>query len=99
MKQTKRQRIEQLEAQIREKDRKITRLEDLLANHEMRFVNMQKTMDSTPSDCKPGEYCRACHFGKAYSMYDRQFCNTRTLYLCNKAGACENFVQKEVEDQ
>ena len=99
MKQTKRQRIEHLEAQIVKKDREIARLEDLLANHEIRFKKMEKTMESTPEDCKPGEYCRACHFGKAYTMYDRHFRNIRSVYLCGKGGSCDHFVQKEVEEQ
>lgn len=98
MKQTKRQRIEQLEAQIAMKDREIARLEDLLAGHEIRFEKMEKTMKSTPEDCKPGEYCRACHFGEAYTMYDRHFHNIRSVYLCGKGGSCDHFVQKEVND-
>ena len=96
MKQTKRQRIEQLEAQLREKDRKIARLEDLLANDEIRFDNMQKTMESTPSDCKPGQYCSACSFAKLYVMRDRRLGGLKSVYLCNKGGSCENFVQKDL---
>ena len=96
--QSKRKRIEQLEAQLREKDRKIDRLETLLATREAQFDSMQKAMDSTPSDCKPGQYCRACEFAKLYTMYDRGLHNLRSVYLCNKAGACENFIQKKVNE-
>lgn len=96
--QSKQKRIEQLEAQLLVKDRKINRLETLLATREAQFDSMQKAMDSTPSDCKPGAYCRACQFAKVYTMYDRGLRNLRSVYLCNKAGSCQHFIQKEVNE-
>ena len=91
---SKKKRIEQLEAQIREKDRKIHRLEDLIANHEMKFEAIQRSLDSTPEDCKPGEYCKGCSFRKAYRIFNRRTDVFDTMYVCNKAGSCPNFVQQ-----
>jgi hypothetical protein len=90
-----RKKIEQLEAQLADKDRKIHRLEDLLARNEKKLELIQNTLDSTPADCKPSEYCKVCSFSKAYMVFNRHTDDFDVMYLCNKAGSCQNFVQKE----
>lgn len=92
---TKRKRIEQLEAQLADKDRKIHRLEDTLARNETKLKSIQNTLDSTPEDCKLGGYCKACSFSKAYFVFNHRTDDFDVIYLCNKAGSCQNFVQKE----
>ena len=92
---SKKKEIQRLNAVIRENERKIKRLESLLESAEKRFECMEKRIKSTPEDCVIGEYCRACSFAKAYSMYNRHVGELELVYLCNKAGSCENFVQKE----
>lgn len=95
MKQSKRKRIEQLEAQLADKDGKISCLEDLVANYRYKIEDMQKTIESTPEDCVPGEYCRACSFAKMYAV--RNTClELEYVYFCGKAGSCRNFVQGDV---
>lgn len=95
--QSKRKRIEQLEAQLLVKDIKINRLEDIISKHEKRFEDMQNMLNSTPEDCRIGEYCKACSFSKAYYIHNRRHDEYEVVYLCNKAGSCKDFVQKEVE--
>lgn len=92
---TKRQRIEQLEAQLRDKDRKIASLEDQINRYQINFELMQTLCDSTPDDCTPGEYCKACDFAKVYYFYSRYNMKLEPVYLCNKAGSCKHFIQKE----
>ena len=96
MKQSKQNEIESLEAQIREKDRKISHLEAQVANYRMKFEDMQKASESIPVDCTPGEYCKACAFSKSYFFRDR--CgDLEKVHFCGKAGTCKNFVQREDE--
>lgn len=90
-----RKRIKQLEAQLADKDRKIYRLEDLLARNEKKFELVQSMLGSKPEDCRMGEYCKACAFSKAYLVFNHRRDDFDTMYLCNKAGSCQNYVQKE----
>jgi len=92
---SKKKRIEQLEAQLAERDRKIHRLEDIIAHHEMKFEDMRKMLESKPEDCRIGEYCKTCSFSKAYRILNRHRDDFDVLYLCNKAGSCQHFTQKE----
>ena len=96
--QSKRARIEQLEAELREKNRKITILEDQIAAYAHKFEAMQKVANSIPEGCEPGEYCRACEFSAVYHMYDPNTRQIEWVHLCNKAGSCKNFVQRHTED-
>ena len=96
--QSKKARIEQLEAQLREKDRKIGHLEDDIACYTHKFEAMQNMANSIPEGCEPGEYCRACEFSAAYHMYMPETRHVEWAYLCNKAGSCKNFVQRKMED-
>lgn len=96
--QSKRARIEQLEAELRDKDRKIANLEDRIASYALKFEAMQKVANSIPEGCEPGEYCRACEFSAAYHMYVPETRQIERVHLCNKAGSCKNFVQRKTED-
>ena len=90
---SKKARIKQLESQLDDKDWKIHRLEGQVAYYQYKFEEMQKTSESTPKDCKPGEYCEACSFAKSYHVRNRHG-DLETYYFCGKDDACENFVQK-----
>lgn len=92
---SKKERISQLEAQLREKDCKIHTLEDQLGNYQVKFELMQTLADSKPDDCKPGEYCKVCSFSKIYTFRSRYERHPELVYLCNKAGGCQHFVEKE----
>ena len=97
MKQTKRRRIKELEAELEKKDRKIRNLEDQVTCYQMKFEAIEETLKTTPKDCKWGEYCRGCSFGCSYFYRDR-FGDLRQIYLCSKQNSCQNFIQKEVND-
>ena len=89
----------ELEAIVAEKDREIGRLRCRLDYYEAKFEEIQKAVDATPDDCKPGEYCKACAFSKVYVIRDFYGGNCLVpTYLCNKAGSCEKFVQKKTEE-
>ena len=92
---SKKEKISQLEAQLREKDRKIAKLEDQLNSYTIKFELMQTLADSKPDDCKPGKYCKSCGFSKAYNFRSRYTGDLEIVYLCDKAGGCQHFVEKE----
>lgn len=74
--------IDKLTRELKEKDSKITRLEEFITRE-----------DGTPEDCKRGTWCGACEFSRSYHIghgYDR-----RVFYFCDKGNACPNFVEKK----
>ena len=94
---TKSQKIKELEAQLEKKDRKIRSLEDQVAAYQMKFEDIQKAEKAIPTDCKPGEYCKACIFSSTY-MFRNRWGDLDRVHFCTKAKSCENFAQKEVND-
>ena len=48
----------------------------------------------TPSDCKTGEWCRACAFVKEYKFVPR-YGSVVIKYYCGKAESCNNFVENK----
>lgn len=96
---TKKRRIEELENEKAHLERKISSLEKALSNWEAKFDEINTTMHSTPENCKPGPWCSACKFGRMFvrsSYYGHDF---EKLFLCNRAGACSEFIQKEVKEK
>lgn len=91
----KNKRIAELERENLELKREVERLEQREANWERRFDAINETMSSLPDDCKPGEWCRSCQFGRMFVRYDRHIDNYESLYLCGKDSVCKNFVQKD----
>lgn len=90
-------KIDDLEDGIKERDERIKELTSANEALERSLDEIDLAMKSTPEDCKPGEYCEACHFSKRYVVrgYYGGFCDVkRDIFLCNKAGTCTNFVQK-----
>lgn len=95
---TKSQKIKELEAQLEKKDRKIANLEDQVSGYQMKFEAIEESLKATPKDCKWGEYCRGCSFADSYFYRDR-FGDLRQIYFCGKQNSCQNFMQKEVNEQ
>lgn len=54
-------------------------------------LDILKRLDSTPSDCKPGSYCKVCAFGDPY--FGRGMLSD-VVYLCKKGKSCTNFIPK-----
>lgn len=98
MKKFEQNEIEQLKAQLEEKDRKIHRLEDQVANYQMKLEDIQKAVETTPVDCTPGEYCKACVFSDSYFFRNRNL-DLEKVHFCAKLRSCQNFVQREVDKQ
>ena len=57
----------------------------------------QNLVDSTPSDCTPGEWCAACEFVKHFQIPSRDFGCYDYIYVCGKSEVCKNFLQRKVE--
>ena len=101
---TKSARIKELESIIEIKDRSIAHHEKLLKDLENKFADVEHELNeiaqvksATPSDCTPGEWCSACKFSEEYFLRDHfTGYGNRIVHLCNKAGSCVNFVQKEI---
>ena len=74
-------------------------LEDLVANHEYKIEHMTKLNDSTPSDCKRGEWCAACALSRVVYIRCRYSGDLEPIYLCGKGEACANFVEKKPEER
>ena len=77
---------------IAECDEKINSLKSLVKKYE----NLN---DGVPEDCKRGEWCKACEFGKPINVSDGPCgcISIRTVYFCGKGEACQHFVQKGLE--
>lgn len=97
----KKKEIAELYAKLRDVDAEIARLhveaeerEEYITNLTEHLDRMESALEHTPNDCKVGEWCHACEFGKAYTIGTRNGFLVRTIYLCDKASACQNFVQR-----
>lgn len=89
-------KIDDLKDGIKDRDEQIKELTSTNEALERSLEEIDLAMKSTPEDCKPGEYCEACHFGRTYTIRRLHVGVTyeKNIHLCNKAGSCENFVQK-----
>ena len=92
-----RKNVRELEEELRDKDRQIRDLRDQVALYQNKVECIEKTLKNTPEDCKPGEYCKACAFSKVYMVKD-PYTGWHEMYLCNKNGACKNFVQRSEDE-
>lgn len=95
-----RRRVEELEKELANAERKNKNLRTQLeyAEDELRGVLELKT--SIPEGCTPGEYCRACEFAKDYYYDSYVYGVHHTIIqgtLCGKGQACTNFIQKKTE--
>lgn len=89
--------IKELTALLAEKDAIIERYKSSLEAANVDLTEYKKYLTNTPEDCKPGAYCRSCHFSEEFSV--RLFNPTgssRIEYMpvCIKGGICSNFVKK-----
>lgn len=71
---------------------------DELKNERQHLINtisdITRANYTTPEDCKRGEYCRACEFGRPLPI-TRGYGVWQEIVVCGKAETCKNFVQKE----
>lgn len=88
---TKKQRIEQLEAQLRSEERKSMNLEKQVNALAARLKTINESLERNPEGCKPGAWCRYCGHGKY--IYHVGLGNG--TYICNLANVCSNFIPKE----
>ena len=100
--------INELEDKIRELEgvnAENERLRRALQDMQQDFQEVLTLQKSIPEDCTPGEYCKACGFGKEiYHNYRvsgftvrRGYDEVVKGYICNRAAVCKNFIQKEFE--
>ena len=88
-------KIAELERAVETKDLQIQRLESDVATLKYKLSEIQQYVNTTPPDCKRGEWCRACEFCKSVyvSTYSRYLDDT--IYICGKGESCKHFVSKE----
>lgn len=60
-----------------------------------KISDIQRSIDTTPADCTPGNWCKGCEFSKSYHIpkYGR-IGAFDIIYVCGKVGTCRNFLQK-----
>lgn len=90
------------------KDREIARLKEenadlrnCLSDTENAMKNIIAIKKTVPEDCTPGEYCRACEFGKSFLHHNYIPIVRDSIiqgYYCGKGKSCQHFVQKEVAE-
>ena len=56
---------------------------------------IQRDLDATPEDCKPGRYCRICEFGEYHHIINTDGSIYYSFDVCGKAMACKNFVERK----
>lgn len=94
-------KVEELERELEKAKRRIDGYRHDLSVAEDHIKHLTKIKESIPERCTPGDYCRACEFGKEYfyHSYNYGYETTITAYLCNKGNSCPNFVQKKVDEK
>ena len=90
---TKRKQIQELQAQLEQKEKVLNTKTERIAELEKKLVEYFKLNDATPSDCKRGSWCAACEFAKHIGI--RKSFGYVETFMCGKADSCQNFVQKE----
>lgn len=97
-----REKVKRLERELA--DVKIERNQSERESERLRAILEEVTLlkEVTPPDCVTGPWCAACNFNRPFHIIkyfgpvghqDRMI---DTIYVCNKAESCKNFVQKEV---
>lgn len=91
--------IKELTSTLAEKDAIIERYKNSLEATNTDVSELKKLIKNTPEDCKPGDYCKACEFGKEFKIrmtHPNSICYyDQYVTICCKGGACSNFVKKE----
>lgn len=80
-----RERIKDLEENLRVSDRHIDILSETIDT-------LKKQFDNTPKDCKLGKYCRACIHGDVIA---NTLIRGSTIYICRKGDTCKSFIPKD----
>lgn len=77
---------------ISELETQIEKQGEIIRYYEKKFEEISKLQDSIPSDCKLGNYCRACEFSE--EIHIRKGLGAITINMCKKGCICQNFCQK-----
>lgn len=103
-------RVEELEHQlckmrdIEDENANLRKCLDKATAEITRLLDMQQ---SVPEDCKRGDWCVSCAFGKEHvsdvhvsvSRHSPGYTYTHRSWLCTKGESCKNFVQKEFKEE
>lgn len=97
-----RKQITELEKKLHttelERDKYISKAAEM----EVTLEEVSKLEESIPEGCTKGPWCRACEFAKTIHYIEYRgghgFDSLGTIYVCSKGKSCENFVQKEIND-
>lgn len=95
----KRKRIEELEKELYEKERRIFLLENNLLQAKICLDEITALRSTIPDHCVSGGYCRACVHSRPYHV--RSYCpdggyQHDTYYACARGKTCSDFVQMGV---
>ena len=93
----KTRKIIELEYKLEKRDSELHDLRHDVEVYEKKLELIKKRLDSTPDDCTPGKWCKACAFSKCFCMYNPNHDEFESVYLCGRDASCKNFIQKEFE--
>lgn len=93
--------IHDLKQEISDLKEEVTCFKASTESLEKDLDNITKMKDSTPEDCKRGEWCKACEFSRIYFSrvyHGGAVWRSCPTYMCGKGESCKNFVQRKEEE-
>lgn len=89
---SKSDRIEDLEWEIRSKDREIEELKRVIDNNEVKFKEIERLTNSAPEGCVSGPWCKACQFVRVFHTKSFESLYLNSIYCCGKGESCKHFI-------
>jgi hypothetical protein len=93
-------KIKNYDLELTVREEQVKALERELRKHEAGYERIREAFgikEKTPSDCKPGEYCGACQFGKIMMVY-AGFGEYEPYPFCTKGVCCDYWVERKTEN-
>ena len=90
-------KIESYEVEAKLREEQVKALDRELRKHEAGYERIREAFgikEKTPPDCKPGEYCGACQFGKIMMVY-AGFGEYEPITYCTRGVCCDYWVKRE----
>ncbi len=91
-------RISELEEEKLRLDLEVLKLKRELQIRDGKIAHVQNLINNNPPDCKPGQWCKACHMVRVFHIRDSVTEILEPVYICGKSEVCPNFVDKYKEE-
>lgn len=101
-------RIKELETLVSTQEVQISARDELIKERDKKIEDLRKSLASinedilaTPSDCKPGVWCRGCAFAKSYiigRIGPFGYGHGDAVVTCTKNGSCQHYLPRNGED-